>query len=95
MDSSQMLFFGPYRLDRKAGTLWCDEQQIAMRPQTFSLLQYLAERPGDIISISELQQHAWQGEHVSTNVFRVSIHELRHILQDDFNNPQYIETVRG
>ncbi|ETX07698.1 MAG: hypothetical protein ETSY2_09640, partial [Candidatus Entotheonella gemina] len=91
----QTLLFGPYHLDCQSGTLWCDEQQIAMRPQTFALLRYLAERSGDIVTVSELQQHAWQDEHVTPSVFRVSIHELRQALHDDASHPQYIETVRG
>ncbi len=81
MDQTQSLFFGPYRLDRQSRTLWRGTQQIPMRSRVFSLLQYLAERPGEIVSVPELRQHAWQGVHVSKSVFRVCIHELRQALQ--------------
>ena len=95
MNPSQTLCFGPYRLDRESGLLWHGKQQIALRPQACSLLQYLADRPGVVISTQELGQHAWQGAHVTDGAFRVAIHELRQALQDDSTTPQYIETLRG
>ena len=95
MPQSQWLFFGPYRFDCQAGALWRGDDQIPLRPRTLALLQYLVKRPGEVVSVPELQQHAWQGEHVSASVFRVSIHELRDALQDHHSIPQYIETLRG
>ncbi|ETX00934.1 MAG: hypothetical protein ETSY2_38100, partial [Candidatus Entotheonella gemina] len=95
MDQAQWLFFGPYRLDRESVTLWRGEERMALRSRALSLLQYLAERPGQVISAQDLQQHAWQGEHASTSLFRVCIHELRQVLQDDPGSSEYIETVRG
>lgn len=95
MAPSQSLFFGPYRLDRKSGTLWRDEQPIALRPQTFALLQYLAEHPGEVVSPDKFREHVWQNLPITEATFRVSIHELRQALQDHSTPPQYIETVRS
>ncbi len=95
MDFSPILCFGPYRLDRESGTLSQGEQLIALRPQVLAILVYFAARPGEVLSLSELQQHAWQDGRLTGSSLRVSIHELRQVLHDDTNSFQYIETVRG
>ncbi len=95
MDPAQLIYFEPYHLDWKSGTLWRRGQRVSLRPQVLSLLTYLAERPGQIIPAQELRHHIWQGNHISNSVFRVCIYELRQALQDDPDTPRYLETIRG
>src|SRR5262245_12090018 len=42
--------FGAFRLDLRAGLLRQDRDAIALRPKTWSVLRYLLERPGQLIT---------------------------------------------
>ena len=57
----------------------------------FTLLQYLLERPGTILSRAQLEErvYGW-GEEVASNAVEVLIHSVRKKLGKDA-----IETVRG
>ena len=46
--------FGPFRLDPANAQLWRGRQQLTLRPKTYSILQYLAERPGRLVTKDEL-----------------------------------------
>ncbi|PON13651.1 hypothetical protein C2W62_33230 [Candidatus Entotheonella serta] len=93
--SPRWLHFGPFRLDLQRCALWCDDERLSLRPQTATVLQYLAERPDQVISTEELLAQNWLDTHVSNTVLRVCIREIRHVLEDKANDPQYVQTVRG
>jgi len=54
-------------------------------------------RAGEVISQEELLEHAWGEEELDffTANLRVHIHSLRKELNDDAQNPKYIETLPG
>ena len=66
------LTFGPFRLEIVAGRLWRQDEMIALRPRSLAMLQYLAERPGSLVTKAELLQQVWAGAHVSDDVLRAS-----------------------
>jgi hypothetical protein len=51
--------FGPFRLDPRTESLWCDAEEIRLRPKTFGVLRYLAERPSRLITMQELLEALW------------------------------------
>jgi two-component system response regulator QseB len=68
-----------------------DGAEVALSPREFALLELLLERPGAILSRSQLEErlYGW-GEEVESNAIEVHIHGLRRKL-----GPQFILTVRG
>ena len=95
MVSPDRLTFGPFALDLGSTCLRRGEEVIPLRRQTFRMLHYLAERPHEVVTPEELCEHVWSGAHVSRNVMRASIWEIRTALGDSAQTPQYVETVRG
>src|SRR5262245_66663278 len=51
--------FGSFRLDARAGRLMRGSDPVALRPKTWSVLQYLAERPGVLVTKNELLDAVW------------------------------------
>src|SRR4051794_19293317 len=57
------------------------------------LLLYLADRPGEVVSIDELLDHVWSGVTVSSDSVYQAVTSLRRLLGDDAKQPAYIATV--
>jgi two-component system, OmpR family, response regulator QseB len=66
-------------------------EEIVLSPREFALLELLLERPGTILSRSQIEErlYGW-GEEVESNAVEVHIHGLRRKL-----GAQFILTVRG
>ena len=78
-------------LDPAAHTVRRDDEDIAVSPKEFALLQLLMERPGTILSRARIEErlYGW-GQEVESNAVEVHVHGLRRKLGAD-----YILTVRG
>ena len=55
------ILFPPFRLDPLGERLWQGDHEIRIRPKTFAVLRYLAERPGRLVSTAELLRAMWAG----------------------------------
>lgn len=86
--------FAPFRLDRGAGLLLRGGNPIPLRPKTWAALQYLAERPGVLVTKNDLLDAVWPDLTVTESVLSKSIGELRVALGDSFKAPRLIETVQ-
>jgi len=78
-------------LDPAAHRVTRENAEVALSPREFALLQLLMERPGTILSRTQLEErlYGW-GEEVESNAVEVHIHGLRRKL-----GAQFILTVRG
>lgn len=85
--------FPPYRLDLRAGFLRAGERAISLRPKTWAVLCYLAERPGVLVTKDELLGAVWGGVSVTEATLTKSIGEIRDALHDEVRNPRFVETV--
>ena len=85
----------PFRLDVENKSVWRDEQEIFLRPKSVAVLQYLMERPGQIVTKRALHNAIWPSTYVTDGVLRAAIRELRKALHDDARVPQVIETIHG
>src|SRR5262245_36412512 len=92
-DTPVVIGFGPFRLDRRAGLLLRRREPIALRPKTWSVLCYLVERPGQLITKRQLLDAVWGEVEVTDSVLNNSIRELRIALADSSKVPRFIETV--
>ncbi len=71
-------------------------QRLELTPTEFTLLTFLASRPGYAFSRHTLFRSVWGGEYVgSTNVVDVCIRRLRKKLEQNGVQHDYILTVRG
>jgi DNA-binding winged helix-turn-helix (wHTH) protein/tetratricopeptide (TPR) repeat protein len=89
------VLFPPFRLDLRDARLWRGEREIRLRPKTLAVLRYLAERPGRLVSTTELLSAVWPDVAVSDVMPRLCVRELRAALGDDVHAPRFIETRPG
>ena len=87
--------FGPYELDLQAHDLRKGGVRIKLQDQPFQILATLLERPGEVVSREELQKRLWPADtfvdfDLSLNS---AVKKLRQALNDDAENPRYIETL--
>lgn len=87
------IHFPPFHLDLAAGRVARGSQPIELPPKAFGVLRYLAERPGQLVSKEELLRGLWPDVHVSADVLKVTIAEIRKALQDPSRQPRIIETA--
>ncbi len=90
---SQVLSFPPFVLDPSSGHLLRDGEALHLRPRTWKVLCYLAERPGQLVTKDELLSSVWSDAVVSEGTLSNSIRELRAALDDDAQSARYIQTV--
>jgi adenylate cyclase len=89
------IFFPPFQLDLVNEQLWRDEQLIALRPKTFTVLRYLVEHAGRLVTKEELLHAVWAGTTVSEEGLRDYLREIRHALGDNATAPRFVATVHG
>ncbi len=95
VESSQVLRFGVFELDRRARELRKQGLRIRLQDQPFQVLTFLLERAGDIITREEFRQKLWPSsvyvdfDHGLNN----TITRLRDVLGDDAGAPHFIETM--
>jgi DNA-binding winged helix-turn-helix (wHTH) protein len=80
-------------LDPRSGRLSHGDRQVELRPKAWSLLCYLAERPGVLVTKEELHGAVWGEVVVSDDTLTQALSELRRALGDDPRAPRVIETV--
>ncbi|MGH8062423.1 MAG: winged helix-turn-helix domain-containing tetratricopeptide repeat protein [Pseudoxanthomonas sp.] len=86
-----------YRFDRivvdvPAHTLSRDGQPHALEPKAFAVLITLLRRPGELLGRDELLDEVWGHRHVTPGVLTRAIAQLRSALEDDVQQPRYIQT---
>jgi hypothetical protein len=89
-----LLRAGPLLIDRRRREVLAHGRPLLLSPIYYDLLLYLAERPGQPVSHTELDRAVWQPQQSFGAEERVKtgIKELRKILQDD---ARYIVSHRG
>lgn len=85
--------FLSFSIDRRGGRLTRAGEPLPLRPKTWSVLLYLAERPGVLVGAQELLDAVWPDVAVTPDTLRKSIGELRVALEDNSKTPRCIETV--
>jgi DNA-binding winged helix-turn-helix (wHTH) protein/tetratricopeptide (TPR) repeat protein len=93
LKSGKQFLFPPFRLDPVIERLWRGEEEVAVRPKAFRVLQYLIERAGRLVTKDELLNAVWGDAAVTDAVLKVCIGEIREALGDDSSAPHFIETA--
>jgi TolB-like protein/DNA-binding winged helix-turn-helix (wHTH) protein/Flp pilus assembly protein TadD len=84
--------FPPFRLDTVNRCLWRGYERVPLTPKGFSVLQYLVERAGCLVSQRELLDALWPGIFVQPEVLKSHILDIRGALGDNARNPAFVET---
>ena len=87
------LLFDRFQLDPASGDVYAESGPVPLTPKARALLEYLAERPGTLISKRELLDAIWPGVYVGDAALKVCIREIRRALGDDAREPRIIETA--
>jgi TolB-like protein/DNA-binding winged helix-turn-helix (wHTH) protein len=68
-------------------------ETVRVEARTMRLLLFLADRPGEVVSIEELLEQVWPGVIVTSDSVYQAVASLRRMLGDDARQPGYIATV--
>ncbi len=87
--------FGLFDVDLTRGIITRQGARIKLQEQPFRILAILLRRPGEIVTREELRLALWgQGTHVNFDgSLNAALKRLRSCLQDDAENPRFIETI--
>jgi DNA-binding winged helix-turn-helix (wHTH) protein len=92
---STRIRFADCELDLAAFELRRDGRRLAIEPQVFDLLVYLARHPDRLISKDELIEKVWGGRAVSDAALSSRIKSARRAIGDDGDQQRLIRTVHG
>lgn len=90
---SQIVKIGAIELDFSRGEVRQDGAPVAIEPQVFTLIAYLAKHPGQVLSRDDLIEAVWDGRIVSDSAIASRINTARKILGDDGSAQKIIRTI--
>ena len=90
--------FTHFRLDPGNQCLWRNAnngriERVMLTPKAFTILQYLVDHTGRLVTHEEFLDAIWPGSYVQPQVLKSQILKIRKALGDDARKPQYIETA--
>ena len=89
------IYRGDLTIDPLRHQVMRGEKEINLLPREFRLLSYMAKNAGIALTSEQLGHAIWlDDDHTATDVSKV-ISELRHHLEDNKDEPKYIETIHG
>ncbi len=86
-------WFGPFCYDSSQAQLRRGDEEISLPPRALDLLEYLLQRPSEVVGKDELLDAVWDGRIVGDESLTQAISVIRHALGDDPQAPTYIRTV--
>ena len=87
--------FGPFEVNAASGELLRNGRRIRLQEQPYRLLVALLENPGKVISREQLRSRLWPDDTFVDfdGSLRVAVGKLREALDDNADDPRYIETI--
>ena len=91
----EQLAAGPLTIDCAARQLFLDGVRVPLTAREFALIEYLARRPGQVVSRGDIARHVWDDSHNPlSNVIDVYVQRLRRKI-DVPGRPSMIRARRG
>jgi Tol biopolymer transport system component/DNA-binding winged helix-turn-helix (wHTH) protein len=92
---SQVVRFGVYEIDPRAGELRRNGVKIKIQEQPYQVLALLLERPGEVVTREELKRRLWPADTFVDfdHSLNAAIKRLRDVLRDSADNPRFVETL--
>lgn len=95
MEKSSVLKVGGLELHLNTRQVFRGGKEVVLSSKEFSLLRYMMQNAGIVLSRDKLEQHVWDYDFSGgSNVIDVYIRYLRKKLDDGYDK-KYIHTVRG
>jgi TolB-like protein/DNA-binding winged helix-turn-helix (wHTH) protein/Flp pilus assembly protein TadD len=93
--SQEILRFGTFEVNVRAGELRKQGKRIKLQDQPFHVLTVLLQRPGEVVTREELRNQNWPPDTFVDfdNSLNTAINKLREALGDSADNPRFIETL--
>ncbi len=88
-----MKSFQAFRLDTADQCLWRGQERVAIPPKPYDMLRYLVENPGRLVTQDEFLEKLWPDTYVNPELIRKYILDIRKVLGDRPDKPEFIETV--
>jgi non-specific serine/threonine protein kinase len=85
--------FGRFHLDLTEPSLWAAGTRLSTTPKQLAILVHLVRNAGRLVSKDELLTCIWPDCHVVESVVKTHIAQIRQVLGDTAEKPQFIETV--
>src|SRR5690242_16792264 len=91
----ETLRFPPFEVDLRTKELRRDGRYLKLPPQALRLLEFLASHPGQLLTREAIRQEIWSdGTFVDfEHGINKSIRQIRDALNDDADQPRFVETV--
>src|SRR5215212_1393836 len=89
----QSFVFGPFVLNPEAGTLLRQGVPVSVGYRALRLLKAFLERPGEVMTKSNLIDGAWEGAAVEEGNLSVQIASLRKLLGQSPEGSDWITTI--
>jgi len=95
VDSTTIVRFGLFEVDLGRGTLTRQGVRLRIQEQPFRILELLLQQSSEIVTREQLRRALWpEGTHVNFDgSLNAALKKLRAALQDDAENPRFVETV--
>ncbi len=96
-EEQQTLCVGEIKIDLLSHQAWMRSQLLHLTPNEFVLLVCLARNRGRVLSWQSLLKSAWDVEvwEGGKEMVKTGIYRLRQKIEEEPDNPVYIQTVRG
>src|SRR5712671_1156731 len=88
-----MKSFQSFRLNTVDQCLWRGQERVPIPPKAYDVLRYFVENPGRLVTQDELLEKLWPETYVNPEAIRKYILDIRKILGDRSDKPEFIETV--
>ncbi len=87
--------FGPFEVDLQSGELRTNGHRIKLQEKPFQILAVLLDRPGEVVTREEIRHKLWPADTFVDfeHGINVAVKKLREALDDDAENPRFIETL--
>ena len=92
-DGDRFVTFESYNFDRVGGLLSKNGHEVVLPPRVARLLTCLLETPGEVVPKELLIAETWDGVSVSDQSLAEAVSQARRALDDDPNQPRFIQTV--
>ena len=90
-----LLHFGGFTLDLQRHGLYRKGDRLHLTPKPFETLAFLVEHRGRTIGKQKLLDAVWKEAFVTEDTLVKAIREIRRVLEDDKENPRFVQTVPG
>jgi TolB-like protein/DNA-binding winged helix-turn-helix (wHTH) protein/Tfp pilus assembly protein PilF len=89
----QGFYLGDLLIEPLKGSATGKNHSEHLPPTAAEVLVYLAQRPGEVVSHEDILAEVWKNGHGSRDAVTHAIGEIRHALDDHYDDPTFIQTL--